>query len=93
MEEELEQARKILNKEVGKIEVYERLSQHPDFQLFKKELIDEKIDALFDLLETADDKNLGRIRGQIEALRGISKVFEYTIGRKDQVEEKLKQLK
>jgi len=92
MSEETERAKKILNKEVGKIDVYERLSQLSDFQLFKKELIDEKVEYLFDLLETADDKDLARIRGQIEALRGIKKIFEQTLSRKDEVYKKLKEL-
>jgi len=90
---EIEQTREILNKEVVKIDVYERLSQQPDFQQFKKELIDEKIETLFDLLETADDTNLARIRGQIEALRGIKKVFEFVVSRKEQVNKRLNELK
>jgi len=92
MSEEVERAKEILNKEVGKISVYESLSLNPDFQLFKKELIDEKVEALFDVLETADDKDLARIRGQIEALRGIKKVFEFTLSRKDEVNKKVKEL-
>jgi len=92
MSEEIERAKNILNKEVGKIDVYEQLSLNPDFQLFKKELIDDKVEMLFDLLETADDKDLARIRGQMEALRGIKKSFEHTLSRKGEVNKKLKEL-
>ena len=79
MSEEIERAKEILNKEVGKIDGYERLSLDRDFQLFKKELIDDKIETLFDLLETADDKDLARIRGQIEAHNSLinDKIFHF----------------
>lgn len=90
---EIEQSRDLLSKAVTRIDLYERLSLNPDFQEFKKELIDEKIDALFDLLEVADDKNLGRVRGQIEALRGINKIFESVLERKGQINKELTQLK
>lgn len=89
---EIEESRKILNKEVGKIDVYDRLLLNPDFKIFKKELIDDKVEALFDILETADDKDLARIRGQMEALRGIKKIFEFTISRKKEVNKKLNEL-
>ena len=92
MSEEIEQAKNILNKEIGKIEIYESLSLNPDFQIFKKELIDDKVEILFDLLETADDKDLARIRGQMEALRSIKKIFEFTLTRKQEVNKKLNEL-
>jgi len=90
--EELKRAKEILNKEVGRIMEFERLSQNPDFQIFRKELIDDKIDVLFDLLEEASDANLGRIRGQIEALRGITKAFDFVISRKEDVNKRLREL-
>ena len=90
---ELEQSRNLLSKEVVRIDAYERLSLNPDFQIFRKELIDDKIDPLFDLSQDADEQDkpmVGiRIRGQIEALRGIQKIFKFVLDRKGQVNERL----
>ena len=90
---EIELSREILNKEVSKIAVYQRLLANPDFQTFKQELIDDKVEHLMDIMSDCEDKDLARVRGQIESLRGIIKIFEMTLKRKDEVQNKLQQLK
>ena len=90
---EIERAREVLSKEVVKIEIYQRLLENPDFQEFKKELIENKIELLMDIMSDCEDKDLARIRGQIEALRGLMKIFEMTLKRKAEVQNKLQSLK
>jgi len=90
---EIERAREVLSKEVVKIEIYQRLLENPDFQEFKKELIENKIESLMDIMSDCEDKDLARIRGQIEALRGLMKIFEMTLKRKAEVQNKLQSLK
>jgi len=86
---EVERNKDILNQEIGRIDVYDRLLLNPDFQIFEKELIDKKVEMLFDMLETSEEKDLGRIRGQIEALRGIKKIFRFTLARKGEIRERM----
>jgi hypothetical protein len=90
---EIQRAKQILEAEVGKIEIYRRLLVNPDFEIFKKELIYDKLEALLDLMVDCEEKDLPRIRGQVEALRGIVKVFEATLSRREAVQEKLGELK
>ena len=89
---EIDKARDILEKEVIRIDVFQRLLQNPDFQVFREELIDNKVDSLMDLLADCEDKDLARIRGQIEALRGIIKIFNAILERKNLVKQKLQEL-
>jgi len=89
---EIEQHKKLLELETVKIEAYEKLQVNRDFLVFRTSLIDEKIEYLRDLMETAKDEELPRIRGEIEALRGIITKFESTIKRKEEVYDKLKEL-
>jgi len=90
---EIDRAKEILQKEVSRIDVFQRLYANPDFEVFREELIEKKIDVLMDLMADCEDKDLARIRGQIEALRGIIKVFEMVIKRKEEVRNKLSELK
>lgn len=90
---EIEEAKKILNKGVQKIEVYKRLEQNPDFAIFRQELIDDKVEALMDILTDCKPEEVNRVMGQLEALRGIVKIFDFTIKRQNEVKEKLKELK
>ena len=92
MEDEIKQSRDILTKEVGKIEIYQRLLRNPDFEIFKKELIEDKVEILMDYMSDCKDSEMPRVRGQIEALRGIIKIFNMTLKRKDEVQDKLQQL-
>ena len=90
---EIERTKELLTKEVGRIDIYQRLLRNPDFQAFKEELIEEKVEQLMDLLADCKDSELARIRGQIEALRGLIKIFEFTLKRKNEVKNKLQELK
>jgi len=90
---EREEAKDTLERETLKIEVYERLNINADFKVYRKDLLEDPIEKLRDLLETAKDEDLPRIRGQLEALRGVITRFETTINRKKEVHSKLDELK
>jgi len=92
VEDERGQAKRVLEKEVIRIESFQRLDINKDFEVFKEELINKKIEILRDLLETAKDDDLPRIRGQLEALRGVITRFRTTIDRAEEVHLKLKEL-
>ena len=92
-EDEREQAKRVLEKEVVRIESFQRLDVNKDFEVFREELINKKIEILRDLLETAKDDDLPRIRGQLEALRGVITRFKTTINRAEEVHLKLEELK
>ena len=89
---ELKNAREVLNREIGKIDSYEQLSVDRNFKIFQKELIDDPIEMLLNLLETAEDKEVVGITNQIKALRGITKAFKFTMSRKQEVSKRLKEL-
>ena len=91
-DEELRNAREILNREIGKIDVYEQLSIDRNFKIFQKELIDDPVEILLNLLETAEDKEVVGITNQLKALRGITKAFKFTMSRKEEVNRRLKEL-
>jgi len=89
---ELKNARETLNREIGKIDSYEQLSVDRNFKIFQKELIDEPIEMLLNLLETSEDKEVVGITNQVKALCGITKAFKFTMSRKEEVNKKLKEL-
>ena len=91
-QKELEEAKDILNREAGKIDAYEQLSLDPNFQLFQKELIDDPIEMLLNMLENTEDEKVVGITNQLKALRGITKAFKFTMSRKEEINKKLKEL-
>ena len=93
---ELDKAKEILTKEVGFLEVFERLKDNQDFQIFKEELIDKKVDELIAMLSNLDlskEMNTGiAIQNQIQALKGLMTYFEDRLKRKPDVQNRLKEL-
>lgn len=93
---EIEKAKELLTKEVGFIEVFERLSINSDFQIFLEELVDKKIDELVRMLSELDlakEMNTGiGIQNQILALKGLRSYFNARIARKENINKQLEQL-
>jgi hypothetical protein len=93
METEIDQAKNFLLKEAAKIGCYERLAINPDFQTFRKDLIDDKISILLrELEESTDIEKDKMVKEQYKVLRGIQRLFDDTLARKREVNEKITEL-
>lgn len=88
---EAQAAREILEKELGKIDAFERLSINGDFLVYLKE-IDKRKENLRDLLEITKDEDLANVRGQLQATRGVTDLFHQTTARRAEVLDRIKEL-
>lgn len=93
---EIEQAKEILSKDLTFVEVFERLGNNKDFQIFIREVVDKKLEALQSLMDEVDfiDKpqNAIAIHNQIKVLKGIKSNFTGIIQQKPNIEEQIQNL-
>ena len=90
---EIELQKERLKKEAGRIACYESLSNNSDFKVFKKDLIDDKIEVLLRELEESTDKEVDiKIKELYKCLKGIQRLFDDTIAHKEQNQKALEEL-
>lgn len=88
---EREEAHVALQKELGKSQAFERLSQTGDFKIFR-EFMEQKKEQYRDLLEVAEDEKLSTVRGGLIALREILDTFDVSIKRMEELQARINEL-